>query len=101
MLKRLLLPCLAMVAALAMGGATAEAKSLDDIIKAGVIRVGINPNFPPMSSRGSDGNWEGFDIDVGNKIAEALMDEYKRNLSNRPAALLLLESTPPRKPGGG
>ena len=25
-----------------------------------------------MSSRGSDGNWEGFDIDVGNKIAEAL-----------------------------
>ena len=72
MLKRLLLPCLAMVAALAMGGATAEAKSLDDIIKAGVIRVGINPNFPPMSSRGSDGNWEGFDIDVGNKIAEAL-----------------------------
>ena len=72
MLKRLLLPCLAMVAALAMGGAAAEAKSLDDIIKAGVIRVGINPNFPPMSSRGSDGNWEGFDIDVGNKIAEAL-----------------------------
>jgi polar amino acid transport system substrate-binding protein len=72
MLKRLLLPCLAMVAALAMGGAAAEAKSLDDIIKAGVIRVGINPNFPPMSSRGSDGNWEGFDIDVGNKIADAL-----------------------------
>ena len=72
MLKRLLLPCLAMVAALAMGGVTAEAKSLDDIIKAGVIRVGINPNFPPMSSRGADGNWEGFDIDVGNKIAAAL-----------------------------
>jgi len=72
MLKRLLLPCLAMVAALAIGGAAAEAKSLDDIIKAGVIRVGINPNFPPMSSRGSDGNWEGFDIDVGNKIAAAL-----------------------------
>ena len=72
MLKRLLLPCLAVLMALAMGVGAAEAKSLDDIIKAGVIRIGINPNFPPMSSRGSDGNWEGFDIDIGNKIAAAL-----------------------------
>ena len=72
MLKRLLLPCLAVLAVLAMGLGAAEAKSLDDIIKAGVIRIGINPNFPPMSSRGSDGNWQGFDIDVGNKIADTL-----------------------------
>ena len=72
MLKRLLLPCLAVLAVLAMGFGAAEAKSLDDIIKAGVIRIGINPNFPPMSSRGSDGNWQGFDIDVGNKIADTL-----------------------------
>ena len=72
MLKRLLLPCLAVLAVLAMGLGAAEAKSLDDIIKAGVIRIGINPNFPPMSSRGSDGNWQGFDIDVGNRIADTL-----------------------------
>ena len=38
----------------------------------GVIRIGINPNFPPMSSRNASGEWEGFDIDIGNKIAEAL-----------------------------
>jgi DNA-binding GntR family transcriptional regulator len=38
---------------------------------------------------------------AGRADAEALMDEYKRNLSNRPAALLLLESTPPRKTGEG
>jgi DNA-binding GntR family transcriptional regulator len=36
---------------------------------------------------------------AGRADAEALMDEYKRNLSNRPAALLLLESNPPRKTG--
>lgn len=72
MMKRLLLPLLALVTAFALGVPAAEAKSLDDIIKAGVIRVGINPNFPPMSSRGSDGNWQGFDIDIGNKIATAL-----------------------------
>ena len=50
----------------------AEARSLDDIIKEGVLRVGINPNFPPMSSRTASGEWEGFDIDLGNKLAEAL-----------------------------
>jgi polar amino acid transport system substrate-binding protein len=72
MLKRLALSCLALAAALTFGLASAQARSLDDIIKDGTIRIGINPNFPPMSSRGSDGNWQGFDIDVGNKIGEAL-----------------------------
>jgi len=34
---------------------------------------------------------------AGRADAEALMEEYKRNLSNRPAALLLLEASQPRK----
>ena len=50
----------------------AEARSLDDIVKQGTIRIGINPNFPPNSSRNANGEWEGFDIDIGNKIAEAM-----------------------------
>jgi polar amino acid transport system substrate-binding protein len=49
-----------------------EARSLDQIIQAGTIRVGVNPNFPPMSSYGKTNEFEGFDIDVGNKIAAAL-----------------------------
>ena len=72
MLKKIALPCLALLAALALNFSTAQAKSLDDIIKDGTIRIGINPNFPPMSSRGGDGAWQGFDIDIGNKIAAAL-----------------------------
>src|SRR5262250_3488193 len=72
MLKRIVLPCLVALAAFASVVSAANAKSLDDIIKAGSIRIGINPNFPPNSSRGADGNWQGFDIDVGNKIAETL-----------------------------
>src|SRR5215813_4395315 len=72
MLKRMILPCLAVLAAFAAGVPSADAKSLDDIIKAGVIRIGINPNFPPNSSRGSDGNWQGFDIDIGDKLATTL-----------------------------
>lgn len=59
-------------AALVLGGIAAEARSLDDIIAAGTIRIGINPNFPNMSVRNDAGEWAGFDIDIGNKIAEAM-----------------------------
>jgi polar amino acid transport system substrate-binding protein len=52
--------------------ATADARTLDEIISDGKIRIGVNPNFPPMSSFGMTNQLEGFDIDVGNTIAEAL-----------------------------
>jgi polar amino acid transport system substrate-binding protein len=48
------------------------ARSLDQIIQSGTIKIGVNPNFPPMSSYGKTNEFEGFDIDVGNKIATAL-----------------------------
>ena len=44
----------------------------DLLIADGVIRIGINPNFPNMSVRNDAGEWEGFDIDIGNAIAEQL-----------------------------
>lgn len=53
-------------------GPAASASSLDAIIRSGTIRVGVNPNFPPMSSYGSTNELEGFDVDIGRKIAEAL-----------------------------
>lgn len=51
---------------------TAQAKPLEDILSDGTIRIGINPNFPNMSTRNDDGEWEGFDIDIGTMIAERL-----------------------------
>jgi len=62
---------IAAVAATVLASA-ADAKSLDQIISDGVIRIGINPNFPNMSVRNDAGEWEGFDIDVGKAIAEKL-----------------------------
>jgi polar amino acid transport system substrate-binding protein len=50
----------------------AESRNLDEIIKDGTIRIGVNPNFPPMSSFGMTNQLEGFDIDIGNVIAEEL-----------------------------
>ena len=63
---------LAAVLALAAWAGLAEARTLDEIIKAGVIRIGVNPNFPPNSSYNDKNELEGFDIDIGNKIAEAM-----------------------------
>ncbi len=72
MLRRTSLAGIAAIAITAMSFTSAHAKSLDDILSDGVIRVGINPNFPNMSARNDAGEWEGFDIDVGNALASAI-----------------------------
>ena len=72
MLGRLVTRGLMVALALAACVAAAEARSLDEIIKAGVLRIGVNPNFPPNSSYNDKNELEGFDIDVGNKIAESM-----------------------------
>lgn len=63
------------IAALGLAAFTApsaDAKSLEDILSDGTIRIGINPNFPNMSTRDGDGEWQGFDIEIGTMIAEKL-----------------------------
>jgi len=50
----------------------AQARSLDEIIKSGTVRIGVNPNLPPMSSIGSKNEYEGFDVDIANRIAQAI-----------------------------
>ncbi len=50
----------------------AKAKSMDDVIKDGVLRVGIHPNSPPFSMRDAGGAFVGFDVDVANKLGEEL-----------------------------
>ena len=39
---------------------------------AGKIRVATDPAYPPQSELKPDGTYEGFDIDVANKIGEKL-----------------------------
>ncbi|HKS56287.1 MAG TPA: transporter substrate-binding domain-containing protein [Steroidobacteraceae bacterium] len=69
MFRRFFGLCLALALALP---AVAPARTLDEIIKSGTIRVGVNPNFPPMSSYGKTNTLEGFDVDVGKAVAQAL-----------------------------
>lgn len=52
--------------------AAAQADDLADIKAAGVINVGIFPDFPPFSSVSSDMSTIGYDVDVANDIAKTL-----------------------------
>lgn len=71
MLKKFALAMLSLT--LLMGvGASAQARSLDEIIKSGTLKVGVLPNSPPQSSLGANNELEGFDIDVAKKLAESL-----------------------------
>jgi polar amino acid transport system substrate-binding protein len=51
---------------------SARTDELDDIAKAGVLKVGIFEDFPPFSSAGPDMKSQGYDIDVVNILAKAL-----------------------------
>ncbi|MGI9420078.1 MAG: transporter substrate-binding domain-containing protein [Geminicoccaceae bacterium] len=72
MLRRTLIAGVATLGLAAVATTAVQAKSLNDILSDGTIRIGINPNFPNMSARNDAGEWEGFDIDVGKAIAEAI-----------------------------
>lgn len=64
---------LALTIALITGGAgPANADALDDITKAGTIRIGIFEDFPPFASLGSDMKIQGYDVDMANALAKAL-----------------------------
>ena len=72
MLRRTLIVGVAAFGLAAAATTATQAKSLDEVLSDGTIRIGINPNFPNMSTRDDSGNWQGFDIDIGNAIAERM-----------------------------
>jgi polar amino acid transport system substrate-binding protein len=58
--------------ALAVLPAAAEAHSLDEILSAKKIVVGINPNLPPLGRFNDKNEIEGFDVDLANKLGQML-----------------------------
>ncbi|GAB2184964.1 transporter substrate-binding domain-containing protein [Roseibium sp. LAB1] len=71
MLKRFLgLTGLAVSAALMI--ASPASAELKDILEAGKIKIATPENFPPFGALGSEGEYEGYDIDVAKMIAEDL-----------------------------
>ena len=72
MIKRMLQALASTLALVLLFAPAGEARTLDDIIESGVVRIGVHPNFPPMSAYGETNELEGFDIKVGNIIAEQI-----------------------------
>lgn len=68
--RRLLLA--AGLAGLIVSSLPAHADALDDILKAGVIKIAVPQDFPPFGSVGPDLKPVGYDIDVANLIAQKL-----------------------------
>ena len=63
---------ISLVVAIAMTAGLAQAKSLDEILKAGEIRVGVNPTLPPLGVFNDKNEIDGFDKEVAQAIADAL-----------------------------
>ncbi len=51
---------------------TAPQSTLDKVKAAGVVRVGIRFDNPPLSYIDSNGNWVGFDVDLADELAKRL-----------------------------
>jgi His/Glu/Gln/Arg/opine family amino acid ABC transporter permease subunit len=49
-----------------------HARPIQEIVRDGTLKVGVNPNFPPMSSYGPDNELVGFDVDVARAIARRM-----------------------------
>lgn len=64
--------CASAAMILCAGIVSAGADALEDIKSAGQINVGIFSDFPPFSSASSDLSVKGYDVDVGQFIADKL-----------------------------
>ena len=73
-MRRFGLKLAALVVALAgfAGASTVEARTLDEIIKSGVIKVGVNPTLPPLGKFNEKNEIVGFDVDYATEIAKML-----------------------------
>jgi polar amino acid transport system substrate-binding protein len=75
--RKLLGLALACVTAISAMAQTAVARSLEEIIASGVLRVGTYADQPPMASLNNAGEYEGFDIEVANHIAGVMKVEVE------------------------
>jgi len=69
-LRHIVLAGIAAAAFCAAGAA--QARSLDEIISVGTIRIGVNPNYPPNAMYNEKNELVGFDVDIGKRLADML-----------------------------
>jgi cyclohexadienyl dehydratase len=67
-MKRLLLACTLLISA----AAYADVSRLDEIQKAGRLRVCMTGDYRPFTYQNTDGSFEGMDVDMARSLAKAL-----------------------------
>jgi polar amino acid transport system substrate-binding protein len=73
MVRRLALALsLGLAAMTAFGPVGAAARSLDEILKSGSLKVGVNPTLPPLGKFDEKNEITGFDVDFANEIGKML-----------------------------
>jgi polar amino acid transport system substrate-binding protein len=70
--RRVLVLIVVAAVALTAPAGPAAARSLEDILKAGEIRVGVNPTLPPLALINDKNELDGFDVEVAGLIAKKL-----------------------------
>ena len=70
--RSILIHCCALLSLLTGGLSSARADVIDEVQKAGVIKIGIFEDFPPFASLGTDMQIQGYDVDMANLIAKSL-----------------------------
>ncbi len=63
---------------------------LDRVRESGVVRIGTGNDTPPMSYIDESGRWVGFDIELGNALADRLKAKVERVAVNNKTRIALL-----------
>lgn len=72
-MKKLIALVLAVVMMMGIASvAFAEGDSLQAVLDAGVLKVGVEPSFAPLTFKDADGNIVGYEIDLMTAVAEKL-----------------------------
>ncbi|MGY9046494.1 hypothetical protein P775_13015 [Puniceibacterium antarcticum] len=62
----------AIMAATLMAPDTSSARSLDEILSSGTLKVGVNPTLPPLGIYNEQNEIAGFDVDFSQQLADML-----------------------------
>jgi polar amino acid transport system substrate-binding protein len=100
-----LLAVVALTGSLALAGCTSSGASssqsrgsspaesqLNKVVKAGTLRVAVLPDFPPWSVQKSDGQFEGYEVDIAKDLAKALGVKLKLVSTDGDSRLPLLQA---------
>ena len=71
-MKRRVMMCLVLVAAVMLAAGSVTAGALEEIQKRGTLRVGMEPGYMPFELTNQKGEIIGFDVDMAKRIAKAM-----------------------------